>query len=77
MVCGMRNQSPAEWCTQAAAAELLGVSLRQVGRYVADGTLTGQHPICGSRESKRHKVIISLDEVRTLAAARRVVKGDA
>jgi hypothetical protein len=48
-----------------------------VGRYVADGTLTGQHPICGSRESKRHKVIISLDEVRTLAAARRVVKGDA
>jgi hypothetical protein len=76
---GMRIQtalaSPSDWCTMAYAAELLGVSLRQVGRYVADGVLQGYRPRVGTRESTRHKMILHVDEVRRLRDAREVVKG--
>lgn len=64
----------AEFCTIAWAAERLGLSVRQVGRYVVDGTLSGVTPLTGSRESKRHKRMIRVNDVERLRDAR-VVTG--
>lgn len=63
-----------DWCTVAYAAELLAVSQRQVMRYVRDKVLTAYMPRVGSRESARHKRVLSTSQVRDLRAAR-VVTG--
>jgi hypothetical protein len=67
--------SPKDWCTLAYAAEVLGVSLRQVGRYVADGVLQGYRPRVGARESSRSHLILHVEEVIRLRDARRLIKG--
>lgn len=61
-----------EYCTIAYAAERLGLSVRQVGRYVLDGTLTGITPLTGSRESQRHKRMVRVADVERLKLARSV-----
>lgn len=80
-MCDMRIQtaiaSAQDWCTIAYASEILGVSMRQVGRYVRAGRLHAHRPRVGSRESDRHKAILSVDEVFALRDARAIVKGDA
>lgn len=58
-------------CTFAWAAEHLGVSVQQVGRYARDGVLTVVVPKCGQRESTRRW--LSTEEVRELRRARAVV----
>lgn len=72
MVCGMEELT--QWCTFAAAAEILGVSLSQVFRYAEGGQLTPWAPICGSHESARHKRVLRVSEVQTLKDARAMVK---
>lgn len=69
----LKIEMPSDWATMAWAAEQLGVSLRQVGRYVQAGILTAYTPRCGSRETHRHKRMVSVDEVRDLKRAREVV----
>jgi hypothetical protein len=59
--------------TYAWAAELLGVSVRQVGRYVAAGVLDSARPLCAVRESARTKLMVRADQVRELKRARAVV----
>lgn len=63
----------ADFGTYAWAAEQLGVSVRQVGRYVNAGLLTSERPLCGSRESARTKLMVRCDQVRELKRARQVV----
>jgi hypothetical protein len=58
-------------CTYAWAAEKLGVSVQQVGRYVKSEVLTGVVPHCGSRESTR--VWLYTADVIELDKARRTV----
>ena len=60
------------WGTYAWAAEQLGLSVRQVGRYVRDGILTASRPRVGSRESARTKLMVSVDAVMELKRARQV-----
>jgi hypothetical protein len=67
--------SPQDWCTAAYAAELLDVSLRQIWRYTQEGKLHAYRPRVGSRESARHKVMLSVDEVLAFRDARAIVKG--
>jgi hypothetical protein len=80
-MCDMRIQtaiaSAQDWCTIAYAAEVLGVSMRTITRYLAAGTLHGHKPRVGSRESSRHKAILSVDEVLALRDALAIVKGEA
>jgi predicted site-specific integrase-resolvase len=80
-MCDMRIQtaiaSAQDWCTIAYAAELLGVSMRQITRYLAEGKLHGHRPRVGSRESARHKAILNVDEVLAFRDARAIVKGEA
>jgi predicted site-specific integrase-resolvase len=63
--------SDVDRCTFAWAAEKLGVSVQQVGRYARDGVLTTVIPKCGQRESTRRWLLV--DEVLALAEARKVV----
>lgn len=64
------------YCTYAWAAERLGVSLSQVGRYVNEGKLGPVHtPLVGSRESARHKRQLEREIVETFANARNIVQG--
>lgn len=57
--------------TYAWAAEQLGVSVTQIGRYVKDGLLAVSSPKCGARESSRR--FLDVDEVLAFKAARKVV----
>jgi hypothetical protein len=57
--------------TYAWAAEQLGVSVQQVGRYVRDGLLSVASPKCGRHESSRR--LLSVDEVLEFKRARAVV----
>ena len=59
-----------DYCTVAYAAELAGVSIRTVTRAVSDGILAATKPRCGSRESARHKLMLSTPQVRDWVAAR-------
>lgn len=67
--------SSKDFCTLAWAAELLGMSHRSVAKLVADGRLKDHTPLVGSRESKRHKRMLSADEVREYKRALQVVNG--
>jgi hypothetical protein len=69
----LKIQSVSEWGTYGWAAEVLGLSLRQVGRLVKAGTLSERTPRCGARESARHKRLVSVEQVLALKAARKVV----
>jgi DNA-binding transcriptional MerR regulator len=62
-----------DWCTVAYAAEQLDVSQRQIMRYVSEGVLTAHQPRVGSRESARHKRVLSTAQVRELRNARVVM----
>ncbi len=68
--------SSGDFCTVAWAAELLGLSHRGVARLVQDGKLKEHMPLTGSRESTRHKRLLSADEVRAYRRALMVVKGN-
>jgi predicted site-specific integrase-resolvase len=57
--------------TYAWAAEVLGVSVAQVGRYVKDGLLSVASPKCGRHESSRRFLLV--DEVLEFKHARAVV----
>lgn len=79
----MRNQTglpiSTDFCTIAYAAELCGVSVRTIDRLTKpDGdkpaTLQRVTPLCGSRESSRHKSLLYLSQVREYAAARQLVR---
>lgn len=65
------------WGTVAWAAEQIGVSGRQVYRWIQDGTLTGQHARHGSRESGRRHLILDVDEVLRFARAYKMVNARA
>lgn len=65
-----------DFCTVAWAAELLGMSQRGVAKLVQDGRLREHMPLVGSRESKRHKRLLSADEVREYKRALLVVRGE-
>jgi predicted DNA-binding protein (UPF0251 family) len=65
MVCAMDELCTIEW-----AAERLRKSQRQVRRYITAGTLTALTPKTGSRESARHKVMLTVAEVEALHNAR-------
>jgi len=67
----MKIQRLPDLCTYAWAAEKLGVSVQQVGRYVKAEVLTAFVPHCGTRESTR--IWLRTEQVRELAAARKVV----
>lgn len=71
MLPGMRYKLLPHVGTYAWAAEQLGVSVTQVGRYVRDGLLTAHSPKCGSRESERR--FLDVDEVFAFREARKVV----
>jgi hypothetical protein len=68
----LKIKSAADFGTYAWAAEVLGLSVRQVDRYVRQGILRGVQPRCGSRESARHKRMVDVEAVLTLKAAREV-----
>lgn len=59
----------------AYAAEQLKVSLRTVARMVGDGRLAAVVPLCGAKESKRHKLMISVRTVRVYAEALQLIRG--
>lgn len=69
----MNNQlsirAATDWCTVAWAAEQIGVSGRQVYRWVQDGTLVGQTARHGTRESGRRHLILDVDDVLGFARA--------
>jgi predicted site-specific integrase-resolvase len=69
----LKITAPTDWGTMAWAAEQLGVSIRQVNRYIEAGTLEVFTPRCGTRETKRHKRVVSCEQVRELKRAREVV----
>lgn len=69
----LKIQTPSDWGSYAWAAEQLNMSVRQVGRYVQAGTLTAYTPRIGARESKRHKRMVSVEDVLALKRARVVV----
>lgn len=60
-------------CSFAYAAELAGCSLRTVTRAVHAGKLATCTPLLGRRESKRSKRLLLTDEVRTWAAAYKIM----
>lgn len=66
--------SPHEFCTVAYAAERLEVSLRTVVRMVGNKQLTACNPRVGSRESKRHKMMLYTAEVFEVMEARKRLK---
>jgi hypothetical protein len=70
----MKNQIaialPSDWCTVARAGEILGLSQRQVRRYIRDGVLAGGTPQVGAREQARQKTMVRVDEVMELRTAR-------
>lgn len=68
----LKIKSAADFGTYAWAAEVLGLSARQVGRYVAAGILAGSQPLCGSRESARTKRMVNVEDVLELKRARKV-----
>jgi hypothetical protein len=68
----MKIKSAGDFGTYAWAAELLGLSVRQVCRYVAAGILDGAQPLCGSHESARTKRMVDVDQVLALQQARKV-----
>lgn len=61
------------YCTIARAAEILGVSLSQVARYVQEGKLTSVTPWLGTGESGRHKGLLDTAEVYRFRDARKVI----
>lgn len=65
---------PGDWCTYAYAAEQLHVSMRTIGRMVADGRLSGFRPLIGSHESPRHKTILYVPQLREYQRALEVVR---
>jgi predicted site-specific integrase-resolvase len=65
--------APTDWGTMQWAAEMLGVSVRQVNRYVAAGRLTMVTPRCGARETKGYKRMVSVAQTLELKRAREVV----
>lgn len=67
----------ADFCTVAYAAERIGVSQRQVRRWVAAGVLHGQHAKHGSRETGRRHVILADAEVTQFARAYKMIKQQA
>jgi hypothetical protein len=69
----MKIHTPSDWGSFAWAAEQLDVSVRQIARYVQAGTLTAYTPRIGARETKRHKRMVSVDDVQALKRARLVV----
>jgi hypothetical protein len=68
----LKIKSAADFGTYAWAAEVLGLSVRQVGRYVSVGILHGAQPLCGSRESARTKRMVNVEDVLALKRARKV-----
>jgi hypothetical protein len=68
----LKIKSAADFGTYAWAAEVLGLSVRQVGRYVTAGILHGAAPLCGSRESARTKQMVDVEQVLALKRARKV-----
>lgn len=70
----LKISTPTDWCTYARAAEILGVSLRQVGRLVANPNvqLHAITPQVGARESARGKRVLSVDDVLALRDALKV-----
>lgn len=71
----MRLPLSSDYCTIAWAAEHLGWSMRSVTRAVADGRLDAVTPLCGKRESKRHKSMLKTDQVREYRRALMVITG--
>lgn len=64
--------NPADWMTQRAAAELLGVSTRTVTRMVVDGKLSLYWPKGGQGEKR--PALFWWPEVQAYATARRITK---
>lgn len=69
----LKINSAADFGTYAWAAEVLGLSVRQVARYVQAGILNGAQPLCASRESARTKRLVCVEDVLILQRARKVV----
>jgi hypothetical protein len=70
----MMIPSGTDYCTFAWAAELLGVSQRQVYRIALAGKLDLFRPLVGSRESSRAHRMLSTEQVRDFARARSLTK---
>lgn len=69
----------ADFCTIAYAAELCGVSLRTIDRLTKPhgdkpARLDRVTPMCGRKESARHKSLLYTAQVREYAAARALVR---
>jgi hypothetical protein len=62
--------NPKDWCTVAYAAVLLGLSARQVRRYVGAGTLLAYVPRVGPHEERRKHLLLAVAQVEELRAAR-------
>jgi excisionase family DNA binding protein len=73
----MRFPSATDYCTQAYAAEQIGVSLRTVARLIKDGDLKAFRPLKGSKESGRRHTLLDTAAVREYARAYKLVKADA
>lgn len=73
----MALADPSDWGTLAWAAETLGVSERQVRRYVRDKQLTAYRPRIGTRETSRRFPMLSVAQVQDLARARALGNVDA
>jgi excisionase family DNA binding protein len=72
----LRFPSAGDYCTQAWAAEQIGVSLRTVARLIKDGKLKAFRPLKGSKESGRRHTLMDTEQVRAYAVAHKMVKTD-
>jgi hypothetical protein len=68
----LKIKTAADFGTYAWAAETLGLSVRQIGRYVKVGILHGAQPMCGAGESARTKRMVNVEDVLALKRARKV-----
>lgn len=73
----LRFPSATDYCTQAYAAETIGVSLRTVSRLIQDGTLQAFRPLKGARESGRRHTLLATQAVRDYAHAYKLIKAGA
>lgn len=76
-MCDMKQQTlplpnPGDWFSRGAAAEVLGVSIRTIERYVDDGTLKGYKPI--TAEGEKGPVLLWRADVLELEQAIKRVK---
>lgn len=68
----MTLADPTDWCTIAYAAERIGVSQRQVRRFIAAGSLTGYRPRVGKAESGRRHILLGAAAVDVFATAHKL-----